>query len=99
MRKNPSASPANAAGKRWLEDNTAELAKAVSTVQDKTPVVLNLTNDVSMDIMANALLAAGSAPIMSKCDQELEELIKISSAVNINIGTLDEAFILRAQKA
>lgn len=62
------------------------------------PLVLNLTNFVTMDFMANALLAIGAAPIMSVCDEELEELVKISHAININLGTLDEAFIKRCRK-
>lgn len=63
------------------------------------PLVLNLTNYVTMDFMANALLALGAAPIMSVCDRELEELIKIAHSIYINIGTLDEAFIQRSHKA
>ncbi|MDJ1257876.1 MAG: hydroxyethylthiazole kinase [Candidatus Midichloria sp.] len=49
--------------------------------------------------MANTLLAIGAAPIMSICEEELEELIKISSAVNLNIGTLDLDFIKRCESA
>ena len=46
-----------------------------------------------MNFMANALLAVGASPIMTVCDEELEELIKISHCININIVTLDHAFI------
>lgn len=75
------------------------IEKQLCYLRSQNPVVLNLTNQVTMDFMANALLALGAAPIMSVCDEELEELIQIASAVNINIGTLDDAFINRCIKA
>jgi hydroxyethylthiazole kinase len=79
--------------------NPLELETAIVTIRKTKPLVLNLTNYVTMDFMANSLLALGAAPLMSVCDAELEELIKISHAVNINIGTLDENFITRAVQA
>lgn len=68
-------------------------------IKTNKPIILCLTNVVTMDFMANSLLALGAAPIMSCDDRELEELISISNSVNINIGTLDAAFITRCQKA
>ncbi len=48
------------------------LEKRLHTLRQQKPLVLNLTNYVTMDFMANALLAVGAAPIMSVCDAELE---------------------------
>ncbi len=62
------------------------------------PLILCLTNFVTMDFMANALLALGAAPIMSREPEEFEELVKISQAININIGTLDKPFIDNCKK-
>lgn len=75
------------------------LKSALHNLHQKKPLVLNLTNVVTMDFMANAQLAIGASPLMSLADEELEELISIASAVNINIGTLDNAFIQRILKA
>lgn len=72
---------------------------ARSNIKEKKPIVLCLTNYVTMDFMANSLLALGAAPIMSCDDHELEELINISHSVYLNIGTLDNAFITRCHKA
>lgn len=72
---------------------------ALKELRNTKPLVLNLTNYVTMEYMANVLLALGAAPIMSMCDAELEELVQISSCVNINIGTLDDAFINRCNLA
>jgi hydroxyethylthiazole kinase len=68
-------------------------------IKTSKPLILNITNVVTMDFMANSLLAIGAAPLMSVMDAELEELITIADAVTINIGTLDDAFIKRAHLA
>ncbi len=75
------------------------LEQAVALVREKKPLVLNLTNSVTQDFIANSLLALGASPIMSQDIREIEELTAISGAVNINIGTLDEAFDQRALQA
>ena len=71
----------------------------IKKLREKKPLILNLTNNVTMDFIANVLLAVGAAPIMTQCDDELEELVIMASSININIGTLDEAFIFRCNKA
>ncbi len=76
-----------------------KIEKAILKLRDEKPVVLNLTNFVTMDIVANSLLALGAAPIMSVCDEEMEELIAISSVLYINIGTLDERFNVQCKRA
>jgi hydroxyethylthiazole kinase len=70
----------------------AEAMQAARQLRQINPLVLNLTNLVTMDFMANALLALGAAPIMSMEIEELSELIALASSVNINIGTLDDDF-------
>lgn len=75
------------------------IENTVNLLRSKKPLVLNLTNYVTMDFMANGLLALGAAPLMSVCDDELEDLIKIADTVNMNIGTLDHALISRCKKA
>ncbi|KTD30796.1 hydroxyethylthiazole kinase [Legionella moravica] len=60
------------------------------------PLILCLTNYVTMDFMANSLLALGAAPLMSEDSSELAELVNICQAVYINTGTLNDAFIERA---
>lgn len=76
-----------------------DIKTVINKIRQCKPLVLNLTNHVTMNFMANALLALGAAPIMSECDDELEELISISAAINLNIGTLDDQFIKRCEKA
>ena len=76
-----------------------QISKTLNLVVKAKPLVLNLTNYVTQDFIANALLAIGAAPLMTESDEELEELVSISSSININIGTLNDAFIERCRKA
>jgi hydroxyethylthiazole kinase len=75
------------------------IAKTLSDIRKQKPLILSVTNFVTMDFVANCLLSIGAAPIMSVCEEELEELVQIASAVYINIGTLDNNFISFAKKA
>lgn len=75
------------------------ISTPLTTLRKNKPLVLCLTNYVTMDFMANSLLALGALPLMSYSEDELEELIAISHAININLGTLDRAFIARCQQA
>ncbi len=54
----------------------------------RRPLVQNITNFVSMDIAANALLALGASPAMIHAPEETDEFITIADALVINVGTL-----------
>ena len=76
-----------------------DLEKALLQLRATKPLILCLTNHVTMDFMANCLLSLGAAPIMSQDERELQELVQISHVVNINIGTLNADFINSANTA
>lgn len=76
-----------------------QIKSCVEKIQRSKPLILNLTNYVTMDFVANALLAVGVAPVMSEEINELDELISYSSSVNVNIGTLNDAFLERVEHA
>lgn len=71
----------------------------INNIKKTKPLILNLTNFVTMDFVANCLLSIGAAPIMCVYEDELEELVNISAVIYINIGTLDDDFIKLAKKA
>lgn len=68
-------------------------------MRKRKPVILNMTNYVTMDFVANGLLGIGASPVMSNAKQELEDLINIASAVVINLGTLSDEFIALSNHA
>ncbi|NEQ28451.1 MAG: hydroxyethylthiazole kinase, partial [Microcoleus sp. SIO2G3] len=71
----------------------------LQTIRQNNPLIHNITNYVVMNNTANALLALGASPIMAHALEEVEDLVKISSALVINIGTLSETWIAAMQKA
>lgn len=73
----------------------SELQNVLNQLREKKPLVLSLTNSVTMDFMANCLLALGAAPIMTEAAEEVEELLTIVQALNLNIGTLNAVFLDR----
>lgn len=76
-----------------------KMEKALANVRSQKPLILCLTNFVTVEFVANSLLSIGAAPIMSACEDEIEELVKMASALYINIGTIDHNFIGLAKKA
>jgi hydroxyethylthiazole kinase len=67
--------------------------KLLQKVRSTNPIIHNMTNYVAMNQTANALLALGASPIMAHALQELPEIIEQSSALVVNIGTLDSVMI------
>ena len=59
----------------------------LANVKEKAPLVHSITNYVTVNDCANALLAVGASPIMADCPQEAAQITKISDALYINIGT------------
>ena len=75
------------------------LNQIIYRVRQERPLILNITNAVTMDVVANGLLSLGASPIMSQAHQEIEELVTMASAVVINLGTLTDEFIALAMQA
>lgn len=77
--------------------------KILKQVKEKTPLVHNITNYVTVNDCANILLACGASPIMADDVMEVEEITAVSNALVINIGTLNErtieAMIIAGKKA
>lgn len=65
----------------------------LSNVRTKNPIVHNITNYVTVNDCANILLAVGASPIMADDIAEVEDITAISSALVINMGTLNERTI------
>jgi len=66
---------------------------AIKQIKKEKPLILNITNFVTMDFIANGLLSLGASPIMSQAEHEIEDLLKISKSVVINPGTVNDEFI------
>ena len=66
------------------------MKKCIENVRRNMPLVHNITNYVTVNDVANVLLACGASPIMSDDPEEVEEITSICGGLNINIGTLNQ---------
>lgn len=70
-----------------------QIWKQILAVRSQSPLVHNITNYVVMNNTANALLAAGASPVMAHAHHEMKDMVSISGALVVNIGTLDEYLV------
>ena len=75
----------------------------LKNVREKVPLIHNITNYVTVNDVANVLLATGGSPIMADEPKEVEDITAICNGLNINIGTLNvrtiESMILAGKKS
>ena len=69
------------------------LSNALKNVRNTTPLVHCITNYVTVNDCANALLACGGSPIMSDEPLDVADIQTICGGLVLNIGTLNERTI------
>ena len=65
------------------------VGKYLEQVRTKAPLIHNITNYVTVNDVANVLLACGGSPIMSDEPADIIDITSICNGLNINIGTLN----------
>ncbi|MBT1171673.1 hydroxyethylthiazole kinase [Bifidobacterium sp. SO4] len=75
-------------GKPDLTALRASIAQAVRNVKARTPLAQSFTNFVTINLVANAQLAAGGTAAMSFLPDDVIDTASISGADYINVGTL-----------
>lgn len=80
-----------------------KIVTLINEVRSTVPLVHNITNYVTVNDCANAVLAIGASPIMADDIREAGDIASISKALVINIGTLNqrtvESMITAGRKA
>jgi hydroxyethylthiazole kinase len=75
----------------------------IENVRRSVPLVHCITNYVTVNDVANALLAIGGSPIMADDVKEVAEITSICGGLNLNIGTLNtrtiEAMLVAGKRA
>lgn len=69
------------------------LGNCIENVRNTVPLVHNITNYVTVNDVANVLLACGGSPIMSDEPEDVADITTICGGLNINIGTLNQRSI------
>ena len=80
-----------------------KFGECLENVHSKMPLIHNITNYVTVNDVANVLLACGGSPIMSDEPEDVADITAICGGLNINIGTLNqrsiEAMFVAGRKA
>ena len=66
------------------------LDKTLKSIREKNPLTHCITNSVTINDCANAVLAIGGSPFMAEDAEELEEVVTIADVLVINIGKLSK---------
>ena len=79
--------------------NAARCWASLQAIRREAPLVQNITNFVSMDVVANGLLALGASPAMVHAREEVVDFAGVASALVVNIGTLTPPWVSSMVKA
>ena len=59
-----------------------------AAVRDRRPLIHCITNPISINQCANAVLAAGARPIMAEHPAEVKEITESADALVLNLGNI-----------
>lgn len=76
-----------------------KISQQLLSLRAKKPLVHHITNYVTANDCANITLAIGASPVMADEICEVEEIVAISSALVVNIGTLNQQKLQSMLKA
>ncbi|MBF8982772.1 hydroxyethylthiazole kinase [Lutibacter sp. B2] len=64
-----------------------KISNSLKSVKEHCPLVHHITNYVTTNICADVTLAIGASPVMASAPIEVADMLKLSSALVLNIGT------------
>jgi hydroxyethylthiazole kinase len=77
--------------------------EALRKIGENRPLIHHITNNVTVNLVANVTLCTGALPVMAHAHEEVEEMTSLASALVLNIGTLDsgqiESMLLAGRRA
>lgn len=66
------------------------LSEFLEKTKSESPLIHSITNYVTVNDVANIILACGARPIMADEAEEMYDIVSLCQGVNINIGTLNQ---------
>lgn len=68
-----------------------KLNEICGAVREKRPLIHCITNPISINQCANAILAAGARPVMAEHPLEVKEITETADALMLNLGSITDA--------
>ena len=75
------------------------LKECLENVRKASPLIHNITNYVTINDVANVLLACGASPIMSDDAEDAAQITSICAGLNINLGQLHKSGVEGMRRA
>ena len=71
-----------------MEKIINNISEYLKKIKDKKPLIHHITNWVTIYDCANITRSIGALPVMAHAEEEVEQMVSISDALVLNIGTL-----------
>jgi len=75
------------------KDIAEQAADMLESIREKKPLVHHITNWVTISECASITRSLGALPVMAHAEEEVEEMVSLSGALVLNIGTLTPGYI------
>ena len=68
--------------------NLKKILENRKLVREKIPLIHAITNPIAINMVANSILFQGAKAICAECEDEMEEIVKISDSLSINLENI-----------
>lgn len=73
--------------------NLKKILKNRDLVKEKSPLIHAITNPIAINMVANAILFEGAKAICAEHPDEMEDIVKISDSLSVNLGNITDSRI------
>lgn len=73
--------------------NLKKILENRNLVKEKTPLIHAITNPIAINMVANAILFQGAKAICAEHPDEMEDIVKISDSLSVNLGNITDSRI------
>lgn len=73
--------------------NLKKILKNRDLVKEKSPLIHAITNPIAINMVANAILFQGAKAICAEHLDEMEDIVKISDSLSVNLGNITDSRI------
>lgn len=79
--------------------NLKKILENRELVKEKSPLIHAITNPIAINMVANAILFQGAKAICAEHPREIEDIVKNSDSLSVNLGNITDSRIKSIEKA
>ena len=79
--------------------NLRKILRKRDLVKEKSPLIHAITNPIAINMVANAILFQGAKAICAEHPDEMEDIVKSSDSLSVNLGNITDSRIESIEKA